>query len=85
MALQKTVPTPFGFEAQGAYHRVEGVQLTTKTQINFQVRAYKDASGVPYFAEQQHSCAYDLNGANPIAQAYEFLKTLPEFENAADC
>jgi hypothetical protein len=85
MALQKTVLSSFGFEAQGAYHRVEGLQLLTKTQIGFQVRAYKNASGVPFFAEQQHSCAYDLDGNNPIAQAYEYLKTLSDFENAADC
>lgn len=28
---------------------------------------------------------YDINGANPIAQAYEHLKTLPEFSGAQDC
>lgn len=27
----------------------------------------------------------DLNGGNPIKQAYEYLKTLPEFANATDC
>jgi len=27
----------------------------------------------------------DLNGANPIKQTYEYLKTLPEFANATDC
>jgi len=31
------------------------------------------------------SFAYDLNGANPIAQAYNHLKTLPEFAGATDC
>lgn len=28
---------------------------------------------------------YDLAGFNPIKQAYEHLKTLPEFEGAVDC
>lgn len=27
----------------------------------------------------------DLNGLNPIKQAYEHLKTLPEFAGATDC
>lgn len=27
----------------------------------------------------------DLDGPNPIKQAYQFLKTLPEFSNAVDC
>jgi len=28
---------------------------------------------------------YDLEGENPIKQAYQHLKTLPEFEGAEDC
>jgi hypothetical protein len=35
------------------------------------------------------SCVYNfvpsLEGANFIAQAYEYLKTLPEFKGATDC
>lgn len=27
----------------------------------------------------------DLDGPNPIKQAYQFLKTLPEFSDAVDC
>jgi uncharacterized protein YecE (DUF72 family) len=27
----------------------------------------------------------DLEGSNPIKQAYQFLKTLPEFSDAVDC
>jgi hypothetical protein len=32
-----------------------------------------------------YSFAPDLNGKNFIAQAYEHLKTLPEFAGATDC
>jgi len=28
---------------------------------------------------------YDLDGENPIKQAYIHLKTLPEFADAVDC
>ena len=30
-------------------------------------------------------CSYDIEGNNPIAQAYEYLKTLEEFKDAEDC
>jgi hypothetical protein len=29
--------------------------------------------------------AHGLEGANPIKQAYLYLKTLPEFADAVDC
>jgi hypothetical protein len=40
---------------------------------------------MPAFGDAEYSCAYDLDGANPIRQAYLHLKTLPEFANATDC
>jgi hypothetical protein len=85
MALEKTVQTPQGFEAQNAYHRVEGLQIKNKTTISYMVRSYKDNSGFPHFADLPFSCAYDIAGDNPIKQAYKHLKTLPEFAGATDC
>jgi len=85
MALKKTVTTEQGFEAVDAYHRVEGVRLNGKTSMSYQVRSYKDDSGVQAFADAVHACAYDLAGKNPIAQAYDHAKTLPEFAGAVDC
>lgn len=82
MALSKTVETPQGFMATNAYHRVEGVSLT-KTQLAFRVRSYVQADK-PAFADQDYKCAYDLAGENPIRQAYSYLKTLPQWANAAD-
>jgi galactose mutarotase-like enzyme len=83
MALEKTTTTPHGFAAVNAYHRVEGTQVNKDT-MTFQVRSYKDNSGLPHFADAPFNCSYDLNGDNPIKQAYEHLKTLPEFAGAAD-
>ncbi len=85
MALKKTVQTPQGFNAADAYHRVEGVRLQGKDQIAFQLRSYKDDSGVAHFNDVAHACAYELSGANPIAQAYNHVKSLPEFAGAQDC
>jgi hypothetical protein len=82
MALSRTVTTPQGFTATGAYHRVEGVSVT-KTQLAFRVRSYVQADK-PAFGDQAYECAYDLTGENPIRQAYLYLKTLPEWADAAD-
>jgi hypothetical protein len=84
MALAKTVLSVHGFQAVNAYHRVEGVQVE-KDRMAFQVRSYKDNTGLPHFSDSSFNCAYDLVGNNPLMQAYEYLKTLPEFADATDC
>lgn len=84
MAIKKTVQTDFGFNVSDAYHRVEGVQIVGKDKISFQLRASVD--GVfPHFSDKSYTCAFDINGENPISQAYDHLKTLPEFSDAVDC
>ena len=84
MALEKIVITDTGLRCSNAYIRVEGLSLIKKDEINFFVRSYADKDKQP-FSEKIHYCAYDLNGTNPIAQAYAHLKTLPEFADAIDC
>lgn len=83
MALKKTVPTQFGFDAKDAYHRVESVTVN-KDSIQFTVRTYADPGKASMF-EKSFSCQYDLAGDNPIKQAYLHLKTHPEFDGAVDC
>jgi hypothetical protein len=84
MALAKTVSTVHGFQAVNAYHRVEAVTLQNKETIAFHVRSYL-AIDKPFFEESVLSCAYAIDGENPIKQAYDHLKTLPEFAGATDC
>jgi len=84
MAIKKTISTVYGLQAVDAYHRVESLQLRGKTEILFAIRSYADVNK-PSFQEQSLSCAYSLTGENPIKQAYEHLKTLPEFVGATDC
>jgi len=81
MALKKTVTTLQGLEASDAYHRVENLLITSKDSMSFTIRSYKEANRFPVFAESQHTTQYDIEGANPIAQAYAFAKTLAEFSN----
>ena len=84
MALKKTTKTSFGIEVIDAYHRVENVSITSKTSMTFQVRSRVDAEH-PIFGEMLIECGYDINGENPIAQAYAHLKNLPEFVGSVDC
>jgi hypothetical protein len=84
MALQKTTTTLQGFTATEAYHRVEGIVLTQKNKITFQVRSYKEVD-LPFFSDVSHTTTFDLEGPNPIKQAYLYLKTIPEFADATDC
>lgn len=84
MALKKTVVTTHGIEVQDAYHRVEGVSLKSKDKMQFQLRVSKDGL-LPHFKDDQFECAYEINGANPIKQAYEHIKLFPEYADAVDC
>ena len=84
MAIRKTIQTESGVEVTDAYIRVEGVSLTSKNRVNFQVRAYADTTK-SWFDQNQFKCSYDLGKSNPIAQAYDYLKSLPNYANAQDC
>jgi len=83
MALQKTASTVFGVEVSNAYHRVENAMLNSTTSMTFCVRTYVDSSK-PFFAEKTITCSYNIDGENPIKQAYEHLKTLDDYSDATD-
>ena len=84
MAIKKTISTVYGLQAVDAYHRVETLQLRGKSEMLFTIASYADTSK-ERCQEKVLSCAYLLAGENPIKQAYEYVKTLPEFEGAIDC
>ena len=83
MALSKTVTTPQGFTAVNAYHKVECVTIQPKDIIKFRVRSYKEPEQ-PHFNDVGYACPHDLEGNNPLSQAYAFLKKHSDFEDAAD-
>ena len=85
MALQKTVTTPQGFTATNAYHRIEAIRIAGKTAMQFNVYSHIDGQTLPFFAEYLFDCPYTVSVENPIKQAYEYLKTQPEFAGATDC
>jgi len=83
MALKKNEVTQFGFDVANAYQRVENIKLK-KTSMEFQVSVYSDVTKNA-FNYKNYACGYSIDGANPIAQAYAYLKTLPDFAGAIDC
>jgi len=90
MALQKTftqTQAPFSgsLEIANAYWRVEQV-IATKNEAQCVVTINKkEDDNVEQVANKRYSFEPSLSGKNFIAQAYDYLKTLPEFAGATDC
>jgi hypothetical protein len=87
MAIKQTVSltTNFNTEAifENAYINVNNVKIE-KAYANAIFYIFKKKNG-QLLNQKAYSFDYDLNGENPIKQAYQFLKTLPEFSDAVDC
>ena len=57
-----------------------------KTRINFQVVVMNEDKNFVYQEETfGFDPSVDKNANNFIAQAYEYLKTLPQFASSVDC
>jgi hypothetical protein len=90
MALSKSVKfTPIGLsqeiEITNSYHRVEVVS-GSKDKITA-IYSVRESANSPS-ALWEDSCEFIPvidSGENFIKQAYEHLKTLPEFADAVDC
>jgi acyl-CoA thioesterase len=86
MALEKNLTiTKDGFNgslvAKNAYWKVQKV-LGDKALISAEVVAIVNGKVVDTISA---SFVPDMDGKNFIAQAYDHLKTLPEFSGATDC
>jgi hypothetical protein len=74
-----------GIPVAGAYVSLNLSCISAdKTEV-FVCALYRSAKGAEVFHAADFSAPYDLEGANPFVQAYEHLKTLPEFEGCTDC
>lgn len=86
MALRKNVNvTVYGKQIQfaGAYIKVDQIQ-GNKDTMSVLVVFLDQKDGVKCY-ENTYSFQHSLENKNVIEQAYLYLKTLPEFENAEDC
>lgn len=87
MAFTKTSTLVNNFQEfstfEDAYLKVISFSGSKET-ISFALGTFKEKDGV-LLQKQEYVFAIDLDGPNPIKQAYEYLKTLPEFADATDC
>jgi hypothetical protein len=85
MSSNFSFKTKYGIDAvvNNCYIKVNSVN-TTKLNANAIIN-FTTIDKLCVIEELSYQFAYDINGENPIKQAYEYLKTLPEFANATDC
>lgn len=84
MAISKDAVTPHGFIAAGAYHKVDNLRLIGKSAISFNVVICKSKEETKFFSVLSFECPYDIDGKNPIAQAYDNIKGRSEFNGGVD-
>lgn len=72
-----------GIQVADAYWKVASIS-GNKSLLEIVVTA-SASRGQVAFDSRSMTFAYNLDGANPIAQAYAHLKSLPEFAGATDC
>jgi len=82
MALKKTYQRD-GVTITDAYIKVGNIN-GTKNWFSFTVEIKGNAEA-PAVMEETHSFAPSMDGGNFVKQAYDYLKTLPEYAGAEDC
>ena len=87
MALKKqiTLKSNFGDDVtfSEAYIKVENM-MGNKSQMRVDVSILKEVNGI-VLERKIYLITPDLGGKNFIAQAYDYMKTLPEFAGSVDC
>lgn len=89
MALFKPVSTKFGESIKATYHRVESPAIIDKEKLSFVLASFSenpaDTANEP-FSRVAYVCDYAISSTlNPFQQGYEYIKSLPEWENSVDC
>lgn len=72
-----------GLSIPKAYIKVARIEILSKTTMHAVFATQVDAASDPLFY-QGYETAYDLQGADPMKQAYDYVKTLPAFAGAVD-
>lgn len=82
MALKKTYQRD-GATVENAYIKV-GNLSGTKNRFSFTVEIKASAESAPVM-EEAHSIVPNMDGGNFVKQAYDHLKSLPEYAGAQEC
>lgn len=83
MALKKSVLFK-SINISDAYLRIfqfEG----NKDRLHVGLEFCKDSGSERFDSLTIQNIPFDISGKNPIAQAYDYIKSLPEFAGATDC
>ena len=56
---------------------------TDQTTLSFGL-AYRVSESDPLLNSETYSCPYDLTGADPFTQAYNYIKSLSQFNDAVE-
>jgi len=87
MALQLNLTLKDNFlidqNFRNSYIKVAQVKANKESAIAI-VNFFSDKDGVPLKTDN-FEFLINLEGSNFIAQAYNYIKTLPEFDGAVDC
>jgi hypothetical protein len=85
MAVKRTQTLVNGLVVTDGYNRVDSIILSKSSMIiELNIYARDNPEDMPAVLKTSYSCNYNIEGENPIKQAYEYLKTLPEFADATD-
>ena len=73
-----------GLVVPDAYVKVNSFE-GDKMNLAFNVSTSVTAGYCPFMPIKSYCCSHDINAGNPLEQAYDYLKTLPDFSDATDC
>ena len=71
--------------AVDSYCRITSASANKTTACAEVIISTQPSTGAKQLDRFTINFEHDLDGANIIKQAYQFLKTLPEFSDATDC
>ena len=74
-----------GIRVVGAYVAVMMSGISEDKTEQFFTALYRVSPGQDIFYSSSYASPYNMEGANPFIQAYEYLKNLPEFNGSSDC
>lgn len=84
MSIKKSIIFK-GLKADGAIITVVSPSILEGNRRMIFLAQYRSGFGEDILQTLEFEASYSLDGPNPIEQAYEYLKLLPEFEDAEDC
>lgn len=82
MALQKNI-IKYGVTIPNVYIQIENIRLSKRRGCVFDLVFYTDSTKTEVIARTMLECEYD-NTLGTLASVYNYLKSLPEYENAID-